>query len=94
MFGMFVIKGILRNGLQVAVKALSVESRQGVREFMTEINTISNVRHPNLVELVGYCIHDSNRLLVYEYVENNSLDRALLGKVSIKFISGFSMSNL
>ncbi|CAM8975142.1 hypothetical protein QQ045_030808 [Rhodiola kirilowii] len=77
-----VYKGTLRNGLQVAVKALSVESRQGVHEFMTEINTISNVRHPNLVELVGYCIHDSNRILVYEYVENNSLDRALLGSKS------------
>uniref|UniRef100_A0A7N0TRW5 Protein kinase domain-containing protein n=1 Tax=Kalanchoe fedtschenkoi TaxID=63787 RepID=A0A7N0TRW5_KALFE len=77
-----VYKGTLRNGVQVAVKALAAESRQGVREFMTEINTISNVRHPHLVELIGYCIHDSNRILVYEYLENNSLDRALLGPKS------------
>lgn len=61
------------------MKTLSAQSRQGLREFLTEINTISNVRHPNLVELLGCCVQESNRILVYEYVENNSLDRALLG---------------
>ncbi|CAA3025732.1 serine threonine- kinase isoform X1 [Olea europaea subsp. europaea] len=74
-----VYKGTLSNGTQVAVKTLSAESRQGEREFLTEIDTISNVKHPNLVELIGCCIHESNRILVYEYLENNSLDRALLG---------------
>jgi len=49
---------------------------------LTEINTISNVKHPNLVTLIGCCVEGSNRILVYEYVANNSLDRALLGKVS------------
>nr|GMD86404.1 putative serine/threonine-protein kinase [Ipomoea batatas] len=73
-----VYKGTLR-GLQVAVKALSAESRQGIREFLTEIETISNVKHPNLVELIGCCVHGDNRLLVYEYLENRSLDRALFG---------------
>lgn len=77
-----VYKGTLRNGTEVAVKALSAESKQGVREFLTEINTISNVKHPNLVELIGCCIEGPNRILVYEYVENNSLDRALLGRRS------------
>jgi serine/threonine protein kinase len=61
------------------VKKLSAQSKQGLREFMTEINTISNVRHPNLIELVGCCAEESDRILVYEYAENNSLDRALLG---------------
>ncbi|MED6195487.1 hypothetical protein PIB30_038337 [Stylosanthes scabra] len=74
-----VYKGTLKDGSQVAVKTLSAGSRQGVREFLTEIKTISNVKHPNLVELVGCCIQGPNRILVYEYVENNSLDRALLG---------------
>nr|GME15502.1 putative serine/threonine-protein kinase [Ipomoea batatas]GME19291.1 putative serine/threonine-protein kinase [Ipomoea batatas]GME19357.1 putative serine/threonine-protein kinase [Ipomoea batatas] len=74
-----VYKGTLR-GLQVAVKALSAESRQGIREFLTEIETISNVKHPNLVELIGCCVHGDNRLLVYEYLENRSLDRALFGQ--------------
>ncbi|XP_071724385.1 cold-responsive protein kinase 1-like [Rutidosis leptorrhynchoides] len=74
-----VYKGSLKSGRQIAVKTLSAESRQGVREFLTEINTISTVKHQNLVELVGCCVEGSNRILVYEYVENNSLDRALLG---------------
>ncbi|XP_010935639.1 putative serine/threonine-protein kinase isoform X2 [Elaeis guineensis] len=74
-----VYKGTLTNGEAVAVKVLSAESRQGLKEFLTEIDTITNVRHPNLVELIGCCVEGSNRILVYEYVENNSLDRALLG---------------
>lgn len=53
---------------------------------MTEIETISNVKHSNLVELIGCCIHGDNRLLVYEYLENRSLDRALFGKC--KCVSG------
>lgn len=47
---------------------------------MTEINIISNVRHPNLVKLIGCCDEGTNRLLVYEYAENNSLAHVLLGK--------------
>ncbi|XP_062160650.1 cold-responsive protein kinase 1-like [Alnus glutinosa] len=72
-------KGTLKHGIEVAVKKLSAQSKQGLREFMTEIDTISNVRHPNLIELVGCCVEESDRILVYEYAENNSLDRALLG---------------
>lgn len=74
-----VYKGTLKNGTLVAVKKLSALSRQGVNEFLTEIDIISNVRHSNLVELIGCCLHGSERILVYEYVENSSLDHALLG---------------
>lgn len=74
-----VYKGTIRNGPEVAVKVLSAESRQGIREFLTEIDVISNVKHPNLVELVGCCVEGNNRILVYEYLQNSSLDRALLG---------------
>ncbi|KAK9714702.1 hypothetical protein RND81_06G113600 [Saponaria officinalis] len=77
-----VYKGILKGGLQAAVKTLSVDSKQGLREFLSEINTITNVRHPNLVELLGCCAEGTNRILVYEYLPNNSLDRALLGFTS------------
>ncbi|CAL5213369.1 unnamed protein product [Lathyrus oleraceus] len=77
-----VYQGTLKNGRQVAVKSLSASSKQGVREFLTEIKTISHVKHPNLVELVGCCAQEPNRTLVYEYVENNSLDRALLGNTN------------
>ncbi|KAL8526696.1 hypothetical protein ACS0TY_015774 [Phlomoides rotata] len=73
-----VYKGVLRDGTQVAVKSLSAESKQGIKEFLTEINMISNIRHPNLVELIGCCVEGSNRILVYEYLENNSLASALL----------------
>ncbi|KAL5984426.1 hypothetical protein ACLOJK_018531 [Asimina triloba] len=75
-----VYKGILRDGTQVAIKSLSAESNQGDREFLTEIDTISNIKHPNLVELIGCCIEGSNRMLVYEYLENNSLANALFGQ--------------
>ncbi|OMO65130.1 hypothetical protein COLO4_31504 [Corchorus olitorius] len=79
-----VYKGVLKDGTEVAVKTLSAQSKQGVREFLTEINTISNVKHPNLVELVGCCVQGTNRILVYEYVENKSLDKILLGNTNIK----------
>ena len=70
----------LKDGSQVAIKRLSAESKQGANEFLTEIDVISNVRHPNLVKLIGCCVEGNNRLLVYEYAENNSLSNALLGK--------------
>ncbi|CAH8356392.1 unnamed protein product [Eruca vesicaria subsp. sativa] len=77
-----VYKGVLRDGTQVAVKSLSAESKQGTREFLTEINLISNIHHPNLVKLIGCCIEGNNRILVYEYLENNSLSSVLLGSRS------------
>lgn len=77
-----VYKGTIRSGREVAVKVLSAESRQGIREFLTEIDVISNVKHPNLVELIGCCVEGSNRILVYEYLKNSSLDRALLASNS------------
>ncbi|KAK9291093.1 hypothetical protein L1049_009280 [Liquidambar formosana] len=77
-----VYRGVLRDGTQVAIKSLSAESNQGTHEFLTEINMISNIRHPNLVELIGCCVEGSNRILVYEFLENNSLASALLGSKS------------
>ncbi|KAL5679893.1 hypothetical protein ACJX0J_006278, partial [Zea mays] len=74
-----VYKGNLKNGTPIAIKKLAAESKQGISEFLTEINVISNVRHPNLIKLIGCCVEGSNRLLVYEYAENNSLANALLG---------------
>lgn len=72
-------QGILRNGTIIAVKMLSAESKQGEREFLTEIDSIANVKHPNLVELLGCCVHGPDRMLVYEFLENSSVDHALLG---------------
>ncbi|KAK3226158.1 hypothetical protein Dsin_006020 [Dipteronia sinensis] len=77
-----VYRGVLRDGTQVAIKCLSAESKQGTNEFLTEINMISNIHHPNLVELVGCCVEGNNRILVYEYLEHNSLASILLGSKS------------
>ncbi|XP_052183607.1 probable LRR receptor-like serine/threonine-protein kinase RFK1 isoform X3 [Diospyros lotus] len=72
-----VYKGLLSDGTVIAVKQLSSKSRQGNREFLNEIGMISCVQHPNLVKLHGGCIEGDQLLLVYEYMENNSLARAL-----------------
>ncbi|KAK6797305.1 hypothetical protein RDI58_005007 [Solanum bulbocastanum] len=72
-----VFKGRLSDGTLVAVKQLSHQSRQGNREFLNEIGMISCLQHPNLVKLHGCCIEGTELLLVYEYLENNSLARAL-----------------
>nr|GMD93200.1 probable leucine-rich repeat receptor-like serine/threonine-protein kinase At3g14840 [Ipomoea batatas] len=68
------------DGTIIAVKQLSAKSRQGYREFLNEIGMISCLQHPNLVKLYGCCVERKPLLLVYEYLENNSLARALFGK--------------
>lgn len=74
-----VYKGELADGTIIAVKQLSPKSRQGNREFVNEIGIITCLQHPNLVRLYGCCIEGDQLLLVYEYMENNSLSRALFG---------------
>ncbi|KAL0399497.1 UNVERIFIED_CONTAM: putative leucine-rich repeat receptor-like serine/threonine-protein kinase [Sesamum radiatum] len=74
-----VYKGILSDGNIIAVKQLSSKSKQGNREFVNEIGMISALQHPHLVKLYGCCIEGNQLLLVYEYMENNSLARALFG---------------
>ncbi|XP_047152385.1 proline-rich receptor-like protein kinase PERK15 [Vigna umbellata] len=76
----YVHKGVLPNGKIVAVKQLKSESRQGEREFHAEVDVISRVHHRHLVSLVGYCISDNQKMLVYEYVPNNTLEFHLHGK--------------
>ncbi|KAK3147692.1 hypothetical protein QOZ80_3BG0285630 [Eleusine coracana subsp. coracana] len=69
------------DGAEVAIKKLKTESRQGDREFRAEIEIISRVHHRNLLTLVGYCIYSDERLLVYEFVPNNTLDSHLHGSI-------------
>uniref|UniRef100_A0A0D9VE34 non-specific serine/threonine protein kinase n=1 Tax=Leersia perrieri TaxID=77586 RepID=A0A0D9VE34_9ORYZ len=90
-----VYKGTLANGTTVAVKKLSSQSSQGNREFLNEIGIISALRHPNLVRLFGCCIDGEQLLLIYEFLENNSLGRALFdvysfGVVTLEIVSGMS----
>jgi serine/threonine protein kinase len=73
-------QGKLPNGNEIAVKQLSKKSRQGISEFITEMGTIYALNHPNLVKLMGCCADENQLLLVYEYMENNSLAHALFGK--------------
>ncbi|KAG6482936.1 hypothetical protein ZIOFF_059575 [Zingiber officinale] len=75
-----VYKGCLSDGREVAVKQLKVGSGQGEREFKAEVEIISRVHHRHLVSLVGYCISDNQRLLVYDYVPNGTLESHLHGK--------------
>ncbi|XP_011008906.1 PREDICTED: proline-rich receptor-like protein kinase PERK9 [Populus euphratica] len=68
-----VYKGYLPDGRDVAVKQLKIGGGQGEREFKAEVEIISRVHHRHLVSLVGYCIFETRRLLVYDYVPNNTL---------------------
>ncbi|XP_045800989.1 probable leucine-rich repeat receptor-like serine/threonine-protein kinase At3g14840 isoform X5 [Trifolium pratense] len=75
-----VYKGVLSDGTIVAVKQLSSKSKQGNREFINEIGLISALQHPCLVKLYGCCMEGDQLLLIYEYMENNSLACALFAK--------------
>ncbi|CAA2964299.1 L-type lectin-domain containing receptor kinase -like [Olea europaea subsp. europaea] len=73
-----VYKGVMpRSKVEIAVKRVSHESRQGMREFVAEIASMGRLRHRNLVPLLGYCRRKSELLLVYEYMSNGSLDKFL-----------------
>ncbi|XP_015900160.3 probable receptor-like protein kinase At5g18500 [Ziziphus jujuba] len=74
-----VYRGHLINGTPVAVKKLLNNLGQAEKEFRVEVEAIGHVRHKNLVRLLGYCIEGTNRLLVYEYVNNGNLEQWLHG---------------
>ncbi|KAI4380028.1 hypothetical protein MLD38_006262 [Melastoma candidum] len=76
----YVHRGVLPNGKEVAVKQLKAGSGQGEREFQAEVEIISRVHHKHLVSLVGYSITGSQRMLVYEFVPNNTMEFHLHGK--------------
>ncbi|KNA13430.1 hypothetical protein SOVF_117030, partial [Spinacia oleracea] len=76
----YVYKGVLPNGKEIAVKQLKAGSAQGEREFQAEVKTISLVHHRHLVSLVGYCISGDQRLLVYDFISNKTLEFHLHGE--------------
>ncbi|KAL4554370.1 hypothetical protein LXL04_039507 [Taraxacum kok-saghyz] len=85
--------GILNDGRVIAVKQLAIASHQGKSQFVAEIATISDVQHRNLVKLYGCCIDGEKRVLVYENLENKSLDQALFGckKLSLTWSTRFEI---
>ena len=73
----------LSDGQEIAIRRLSMGSGQGDLEFKNKILLMAKLHHRNLVKLRGFCLEGNERLLIYEFVSNGSLDQVIFGKVAI-----------
>uniref|UniRef100_A0A7N0RJ24 non-specific serine/threonine protein kinase n=1 Tax=Kalanchoe fedtschenkoi TaxID=63787 RepID=A0A7N0RJ24_KALFE len=69
-------------GIVIAVKRLNLDGLQGHKEWLAEINYLGQLQHPNLVKLIGYCLEDEHRLLIYEFLARGSLENHLFRRGS------------
>ena len=75
----------MAGGQTIAIKQLGRNSGQGIPEFRNELIVMPKLQHVNIVKIIGCCIHGEERMLVYEYMPNKSLDCFLFGKKNIDF---------
>jgi len=82
LISMFLLQAVLPNNNVVAVKQLFLKTQEVIDSFINEVVLITNLQHRNLVNLKGFCVSGREMLLVYEYVDNQDLDKVLLSKLN------------